>query len=180
MQILLIVIGVIGGIIAIVLIAAAFGADKFTIKQKVTINKPAPVVYNYLKIAQNGEQFNKWVMTDPNMRKELRGIDGTVGFVYAWDSDNKQAGKGEQEITALVENKRIDYEVRFEKPFVATSHIHFEIDAVGDTQTNVTWVFNGTKNYMMKVIHILLNLQKALSNDMATSLAQLKSILEKQ
>lgn len=39
-------------------------------------------------------------MTDPNMRKNFKGTDGTVGFCYAWDG-NKKAGKGEQEIIAL-------------------------------------------------------------------------------
>ena len=35
-------------------------------------------------------------MADPNMKKSYSDIDGTVGFIYAWDG-NKEAGKGEQE-----------------------------------------------------------------------------------
>lgn len=52
---------------------------------------------------------------DPNMKKDFRGTDGTVGFVYAWDG-NKKAGKGEQEIKKITEGERVDVEVRFEKP----------------------------------------------------------------
>jgi hypothetical protein len=35
--------------------------------------------------------------------KGIRGTDGTVGFVYGWDSKNKNAGKGEQEIMNITE-----------------------------------------------------------------------------
>lgn len=35
------------------------------------------------------------------MKREFRGEDGTVGFVAAWDSENPDAGKGEQEIIGI-------------------------------------------------------------------------------
>ncbi len=47
------------------------------------------------------------------MKTEYRGTDGTVGFVSAWDSPVRDAGKGEQEITKIDDGKRIDYELRF-------------------------------------------------------------------
>ena len=40
-----------------------------------------------------------------------KGVDGTKGFIAAWNSQNKNAGKGEQEITNIVENTLIDTEV---------------------------------------------------------------------
>ena len=72
----------------------------------------------------NQDNFNKWTMMDPNMKRSFRGTDGTVGFVYAWDG-NKRAGKGEQEITKITEGKRLDIEVRFERPFKAISSTPF-------------------------------------------------------
>ena len=39
------------------------------------------------------------------------GVDDTKGFIAAWDSQNKNAGKGEQKITNIVENTLIDTEV---------------------------------------------------------------------
>lgn len=94
MNILIIILAIIGVLIGIVLLAAAFMSSAFTIDTSIIINKPVAQVYNYIKYLKNAEQYNKWVMADPAMRKQYRGVDGTVGFVYAWDSDNKQAGKG--------------------------------------------------------------------------------------
>lgn len=39
-------------------------------------------------------------MLDPNMEKEFKGTDGTVGFIYGWNG-NKEGGEGEQEIKAF-------------------------------------------------------------------------------
>ncbi len=44
-------------------------------------------------------------MTDPLMKKQFKGTDGTVGFLYAWDSQNNEVGKGEQEIERIKDGK---------------------------------------------------------------------------
>jgi hypothetical protein len=51
------------------------------------------------------------------MNVKLTGEDGQIGFVYAWDSKNKQAGAGEQELIGLTEPTLIEVEVRFLRPF---------------------------------------------------------------
>ena len=65
-------------------------------EREITIKKPRHEVFDYIKIPKNQENYNKWVMMDPNLKKDFRGTDGTVGFVFAWHG-NKQAGEGEQE-----------------------------------------------------------------------------------
>ena len=103
-------------IVAIPLIAAMFIKKNYTIKRGIVINKQTASVYNYVRYLRNQEQYNKWVMTDPNMKKQFTGTDGNEGFIYAWDSNDKKAGKGEQEIKKLVDGKLVTSEVRFEKP----------------------------------------------------------------
>src|ERR1700712_4610257 len=103
-------------IIAVPLIMALFVRKDYTVEREITVNKPVEEVFNYVKYLKNQDNYNKWVMVDPGMKKQYKGTDGTVGFVYSWDS-NKDAGKGEQEILKIVEGNRIDSEVRFEKPF---------------------------------------------------------------
>ena len=128
MQILKIILLVIVVIIAIPLIIALFVSNDYKITRSIIINKPQQEVFDYIKLIKNQEQYSKWVMTDPNMKKTFTGPDGTVGFIYAWDSKNKQAGKGEQEIKKINDGEGIDIEVRFEKPFkgIANTPIHTE------------------------------------------------------
>ena len=50
------------------------------------------------------------------MKKNYSGTDGQVGFIYSWDSQNKNVGAGEQEITGIEEGHKIDFELRFKRP----------------------------------------------------------------
>src|SRR5262249_13104108 len=117
MSTLLIILIIIAVIIAIILIAAAATSTEYAIERDITINRPTDRVFDYVRHLKNQDNFNKWVMVDPNVRKEYRGTDGTPGFVYAWDSDNKQVGKGEMEIKRIAEGKRVDMDIHFIKPF---------------------------------------------------------------
>lgn len=57
------------------------------IQRSIIINKPKQEIFNYVKSLMNQENFSKWVMTDPDMKKSFKGTDGTVGFCYAWDGN---------------------------------------------------------------------------------------------
>jgi hypothetical protein len=116
-------------------------------------------------------------MTDPNMKKDLRGTDGKVGFVYAWDSQMRNAGKGEQEITKLREGKRVDIEVRFEKPFEGIAQTPISTEAVAANKTKVTWEMIGRNKYPMNIMNLFID--KMLGKDLEVSLVNLKTILEK-
>ena len=102
-------------LLAIPLIVALFVKKEYEVEREITINKSRGEVFDYVKHLKNQDNYSKWVMTDPKMKKDFRGTDGTVGFVYAWDG-NSEAGKGEQEIKSITEGERVDVEVRFEKP----------------------------------------------------------------
>lgn len=85
-------------VIILILLAAFFSQPEVTITGEIIINQPSRKVFDFIKQLKNQEYYNKWVMADPNMKREYKGTDGTVGFVYSWQSENKQVGKGEQEI----------------------------------------------------------------------------------
>lgn len=109
-------------IICILLIIALFVKKDYTIEREISISKPKREVFDYIKHLKNQDNYSKWVMTDPSMKKDFKGTDGTVGFIYAWDSKDKNAGKGEEEIINLIEGEKLDVEVRFERP-LKTQHI---------------------------------------------------------
>eukprot|EP01041_Mallomonas_annulata_P036473 gene36473-59588_t len=116
MIVVLYVLGAIVGFIALLLLIALFTKKEYSIQREIVIEKPVEEVFNYIKHIKNQDYFSKWVMTDPNMNRIFTGNDGEVGFIYAWDSQNKAAGKGAQEIKNIIENELLDLEIRFEKP----------------------------------------------------------------
>ncbi len=166
-------------ILSLILILAAIFKKAYAIREEVLIHKPIAEVFNYLKYLKNLDNFNKWVMIDSNVRKKYTGTDNTVGFIAAWDSNLKQVGKGEQEITGITKNERIDYEIRFEKPFKSTSPVFFKTESIDANSTKVTWGFDGAMPYPMNIMITLFQMEKQLGKDLQESLGTLKSILEK-
>jgi hypothetical protein len=168
-------------IVALPFIIALFVKKDYSIERSMIINKPKGDVFNYVRHLKNQDHYSKWVMTDPNMKKEFKGTDGTVGFVYAWDSQDKNAGKGEQEIKGLKEGQIVDVEVRFERPFAGIARTPIKTESVNTAngeQTNVTWGMHGKSKYPMNLINLFMG--KMLAKDLETSLGTLKNILEKR
>lgn len=168
---------VIAGIIVLALVAALFVSKEYSVRREITINKPSQEVFDYVKFIKNQEHYNKWVMMDPNMKKDYQGTDGTVGFVYAWDSQKDDVGKGEEEIKLLEEGKKINLEVRFKRPFEGLAMTEMTTEAISPTQTRVSWGMSGRSAYPMNLTNTLMD--GMLGADLEESLGTLKGILEK-
>jgi uncharacterized membrane protein len=164
-------------IIGVLLIIALFVKKQYVVEREITVNKPKQEVFDYIKHLKNQDNFSKWVMQDPVMKKNFKGTDGTVGFVYAWDSQNKNAGKGEQEIMNIKEGEKLDVEVRFEKPFAGIAHTPFTTEAVSQNETKVRWGMTGENPYPRNIMNLFMD--KMMGKDIETSLTTLKGILEK-
>src|SRR5215210_6657678 len=143
MNIIITILLVLAGLIALLLIAALFMKSKHYVKREVIINAPRQKVFDYIKLLKNQEEFNKHAMAAPDRKREFKGTDGTVGYIYAW-SGNKNAGVGEKEIKNIIEGKRIETEIRFVKPMRATASIIIETESLSDNQTKVYWSNAGT------------------------------------
>lgn len=167
-------------IIAIPFIAALFVKREYAVEREITINKPKQQVFDYIKYLKNQDNFSKWATMDPNMKKEYKGTDGTVGFVSSWDSEKKDVGKGEQEIIKITEGERMDFELRFLEPFETKDYAYMSTAALDSTRTNVKWGFNGKMPYPMNLMCLFMNMDEMLGPDLATGLTNLKVVMEKQ
>ncbi len=166
-------------LVAIPLVTAIFVKKDYSVEREVVINKPKQEVFEYVKYLKNQNNFSKWAQMDIHMRKDFRGTDGTVGFVSAWDSDSSDVGKGEQEIKGIKNGERIDYEIRFIKPFESTSSAYMTTESVNGNQSKVKWSFFGHMAYPMNLMQLVMDMDKAIGSDLQTGLNNLKGIMEK-
>src|SRR5438128_148750 len=113
MKILKKILLIIAFLVAIPLIIALFTKSEYTVEREITINRPNDQVFDYIKHLKNQENYSKWVMMDPGMKREFKGTDGTAGFIYTWDSKKDDVGKGEQKIVRIKDGERIDSELHF-------------------------------------------------------------------
>ena len=178
MNILFIIVIAIVAIIVLVLVLALIAPKSYSIQREIRINKPINEVYEYVKLIKNQDHYSVWVQKDPHMKKEYKGTDGTVGFLYSWDG-NKKVGAGSQEIKNLEQGKKIDLEIRFIRPFKAIASTPFFFESEAENQTKVIWGMNSTMNYPMNVMLLMMNMDKLLGKELEISLEQLKKAIEK-
>ncbi|HYG49992.1 MAG TPA: SRPBCC family protein [Flavobacteriales bacterium] len=176
MSILLIILLVLAGIIGLVLLMALFMRKAHHVRCEITINAPSQKVFDFLKLLENQEKFNKHAMAGGERKKEFKGTDGTVGYIYSWRGD-KDTGVGEKEIMHLVEGKKIETEIRFVKPFRATASMIMETESLPGNQTKVSWSNAGTLKFPINIF--IPKMEKHVAKDIDTSLSTLKNILEK-
>lgn len=160
------------------LVVGLFTKKDYVISREITINKPKQQVFDYLKMLKNQNEFSKWAKMDPNMKKEFKGTDGTVGFISAWEG-NKDVGKGEQEITAIKEAEKIETEIRFIKPFESKAKGIMSVAAVDSASTKVAWSFDTHMNYPMNLFGLVFGMESSIGDDLQTGLNNLKNLLEK-
>jgi Polyketide cyclase / dehydrase and lipid transport len=165
-------------IIAITLIAGFFMQKEYTVKREITINQPKDSVFKFVKFLKNQDKYSVWNKMDPNMKKTASGVDGTVGYIAGWESQNKDLGVGEQEIKKITEGERIDFELRFKVPFEATNKAFMTTETVSTTETKVTWGFEGAMSYPMNIMMPFMNMEKMLGDDLQKGLDDLKVVLE--
>jgi hypothetical protein len=170
------------GIIVVILILLflvwpLFIRRQYTVEKEVLIQRSNLSVFDFVKLLGNQVYYNKWVMMDPNVKRTSAGVDGSVGFISYWDSQVKNVGKGEQEITRIDAGAKIDSTVRFEKPFKNTARVTMTTIPVTAGQTRVIWKMDGQNKYPMNMMNLII--PGMLGKDMTESLGNLKTVLEK-
>ena len=176
MNIIITILLVIAGIIALLLIIAVFMRKEHYVKREIIINAPRQKVFDFVKLLENQDKFNKHAMAGPDRNREYKGTDGTVGFIYAWKG-NKEAGEGEKEIKNIIEGKRVEMEIRFVKPMKTSATIIMDLESLSDNQTKLTWSNAGRLQYPVNLFIPIM--EKAVPKAMDESLVSLKNILEK-
>jgi hypothetical protein len=175
MNILTTILLAVAGVIALLFILALFMKKEHYVKREIIINAPRQKVFDYIRFLRNQDEFNRDAMAGPDRKREFKGTDGTVGYIYSWSGD-KSAGVGEKEIMNIVEGKKIEAEIRFVKPMEATASIVMEAESLSDDQTKVYWSNSGKLKYPVNVLIPMM--EKSVAKGMDISLANLKNILE--
>ncbi|MFZ4400387.1 MAG: SRPBCC family protein [Bacteroidales bacterium] len=180
MNILILILLCIIGLIAILLILALFVKQDYSLEREIKILKSKHEVFDYIKYLKNQDNYSKWATMDPEMEKKYIGTDATIGFVSAWESKKKDVGQGEQEIIKIREDERIDFEIRFIKPFKSIAAAYMTTETITDKQTTVKWGFKSKFKYPMNLMLLFMKMDDLVGKDFETGLFRLKEILERQ
>lgn len=165
--------------ISIVLIVAYFMPKEYSVEREITISKPTDSIFKYVRSLKNQNEFSVWANMDPKMKVHYKGADGMVGSVSSWESNVKEVGVGEQQITKIKENRRLDFALRFKKPMEDTAVGFMSREPISENKTKVKWGISGVIPYPTNVMLPLLRMDQMIGNDLQKGLENLKDKMEK-
>jgi hypothetical protein len=165
-------------LIATVLGYAATRPDTFVIQRAVKINAPPEKIFAFVN------DFHKWPLwapqdtEDPKMMRTFSGATSGKGAVSEWRGSGN-TGNGRMEIMDSSEPQKVAIQVDFEKPFKSRNINTILLERQGNS-TMVTWKWNGTNVYMLKVMSVIFDMDATMGKHFEAGLNNLKALAEKQ
>ena len=163
-------------LIAALLIYAATRPDTFRVQRTTSMNAPPDKVFGLINDFHTWASWSPWEKKDPAMKKTHSGAPQGKGAVLEWDG-NKDVGTGRMEVLESVPTSKIAIKLDFLKPFEAHNQAEFTLTS-NASSTQVTWAMYGPQPFMMKVMDIVMNMDKMVGKDFEAGLANLKAIAE--
>ncbi|MDZ4366960.1 MAG: SRPBCC family protein [Afipia sp.] len=164
-------------LIAIVLIVAAMRPDTFRVQRSIDINAPAEKIFPLINDYRHWGSWSPYEKVDPAMQRTFSGAPNGKGSVYEWNG-NKNVGRGRMEILDATPSSKIVIKLDFFSPFEAHNTAEFTMQPKGNA-TNVTWAMQGPVPYMMKIMHMFMNMDRMCGDQFQQGLTSMKAVAEK-
>ena len=154
----------------------AMRPSEYRVARTATIAAPAPAVFAQVNDFHKWEAWNPWAKLDPAMKQAYEGAPAGIGAIYTW-AGNSEVGEGRMTLTESRPSDLVRIRLEFLKPFATTSTAEFSFKPEGD-HTAVTWSMTGKVNFMAKVVHLFMDMDRMIGGNFEKGLAQLKSVVE--
>lgn len=164
-------------LIAIFLIVAAMRPNSFRVERSIDINAPAEKVFPLINDYKHWGSWSPYENIDPEMKRTFSGAPSGKGSVYEWNG-NKNIGRGRMEIIDEAPPSKIIIKLDFFSPFEAHNTAEFTMRPKGNA-TNVTWAMQGPVPYMMKIMHMFINMDRMCGDQFQQGLTSMKAVAEK-
>ena len=169
---------ILAAIIVLLLFMASIAPKTYDVSRSIEINATKETIFPYLKFLEKQREWSPWSKKDPNMDTKLIGTDGEVGAVSYWKG-NKDVGEGEQELTKIVDGKRVEGELRFFKPWKSESDCYMDLEEISPDKNKVTWGFTGKNKFPFSIMMVFMSMDKMVGKDFEEGLQMLKRKLER-
>ncbi|MFA0963222.1 GyrI-like domain-containing protein [Roseivirga sp. BDSF3-8] len=113
------------------------------VARSVLINAPAEKVYPAVADLTHMQAWSPWLIMEPEARVEVK----RDGLFYEWEG--KRVGSGNMEVTDSRENKWVNYDLTFLKPWKSTAKVRFELKEKGENSTEATWYMDSSLPFFM-------------------------------
>jgi len=168
---------IVGALVAVLLLIAAFLPKEYELEKEVVVDATPAQVYPFVQTFEKRGEWYPWYRRDPNMKRSLEGPDGKIGTISRWEGDPETVGSGWQELVRLEEDQRVETELTFTEPFESTAMSYMDLKEE-DGKTLVAWGFESRFPFPMNALIAVMGLEGAVGKDYEEGLAKLKEVVE--
>ncbi|MDX1542944.1 MAG: SRPBCC family protein [Christiangramia sp.] len=165
--------------VVLLLIVALFVSRDFHYEKSITIDRPIGEVWEHTNSLAALDEWSPWNEFDPNMKKEMTGVDGTVGAMSSWESDHEKVGKGSQTISKVEAPRLLATDLKFYTPYESEAKGYVKLDEAGNS-TVVTWGFDSEMPYPFNLMKLTMDMEEEVGKDFEMGLQKLKRIAEEE
>jgi uncharacterized protein YndB with AHSA1/START domain len=163
-------------VVAAILVVAATRTNSIRIRRSILVNAPPATVFPLINDFHN---WNRWApqdRQDPTMKRTFSGATSGAGAISDWQGSGA-TGAGRMTISESVSPTQVSVVTDFEKPFRAHNTNQFYLVPAG-SGTTVTWTMEGENLYLMKLMSLFVNMDRAMGKHFEEGLRNLKSAAE--
>jgi hypothetical protein len=170
------VLGVIGLLVAVVLILAATKPDQIHIERKLVMRGTPAHVFPYANDFKKFTTWIPWTELDPEQTMEYSDPSSGVGAWYTW-SGNDEVGSGRMELLSAEPNKVV-HKLMFIEPFESVAEASVISKAIGADQVEVTWAFDQEADFGTKIMCVFMDMDAMIGPDFEKGLSRLEPLVE--
>jgi len=157
-------------------VAVSMQGEGLKVSRSITMNAPPEKPYEQVNEFQKWAAWSPWAKMDPRMQLSLGGPPAGVGSTYAW-AGNDEVGEGKMTIMESQRAKHVKIDLQFIKPFESANISEFTFVPERNA-TNVTWTMSSKKNFVMKAMCLVMDMDAMIGTDFEKGLASMKAIVE--
>ena len=149
----------------------------FTVTRTVTIDAPAPQVFELLQNFHHWARWSTWRQFSPAMTGSYSCAPCGLGAVYNWNDQNKGVS-GNMQIVQLVAPDTLAVDLCFTQPDSYHRLCEFSLSPDETGATVLRWVVRGPATLVMRAVGVLIGQDRLVGMDLDINLARLKAAVE--
>lgn len=111
----------------------------FTAESSIEVNANIETVRSALTDFKTWPVWSPWIYVEPSTQLDYFGMAGQLGTGNSWYGE--KVGQGKISLTKS-EPYRLECDLQFLKPFKSQADVYFDLSAIDDNSTSVTWGMN--------------------------------------
>lgn len=168
-------------LIVLLFVVSFFLPNKVHVERSIVVQADTAKVFSYLYDLKEWNKWSPWHELDTNAIIAYQNNGLGVGGSFTWKSENKEVGEGKMLITAVEQNKQVNYTISFVGMGTSYSAIQIQPE---NNQTKVTWKFDSNTDdapLLMRPIskYFGLFMDKMIGADFERGLKKLSSLVSK-